>query len=398
MDSKKVIKLNNKITILCFVNWYLPGFRAGGPIQTVANFVEHLGEEFNIRIVCCDRDVNDNDSYQNIKVDTWNIVGKAKVFYASPKTISFNGFKKILKETPHNILYLNSVFTYGFSILPLLVRLLNFNKKTPCIIGPRGEFSKAALSMKSFKKKFFLFLSKIIGLHNNLYWQASTKLELEDIKKNYGDVANKIMVARDLTPRNLISQDISFPKRSKGPLRIVFLSRISPMKNLDFLMSVLSKISKDVEFNIFGPKNDFLYWNKCKKILSKLPKNIKVKIGDEVPHKSVHNVFSENDLFAFPTKGEALGHIILESLSAATPVLVSDKTSWISDNQKGLQAISLNKNKWIKAINDWANISDDEIIFRRKAALKYANKAYLDNLKSIDANKKLFYQASMRDK
>jgi len=169
MDSKKVIKLNNKITILCFVNWYLPGFRAGGPIQTVANFVEHLGEEFNIRIVCCDRDVNDNDSYQNIKVDTWNIVGKAKVFYASPKTISFNGFKKILKETPHNILYLNSVFTYGFSILPLLVRLLNFNKKTPCIIGPRGEFSKAALSMKSFKKKFFLFLSKIIGLHNNLY-------------------------------------------------------------------------------------------------------------------------------------------------------------------------------------------------------------------------------------
>jgi glycosyltransferase involved in cell wall biosynthesis len=390
--------LYHKITILCFVNWYLPGFRAGGPIQTVANFAEHLGEEFDIHIVCCDRDANDDDSYQNIKVDAWNIVGKTKVFYASPKTISFKGIKKILKETPHNILYINSVFTYGFSILPLFVRLLNFNKTTPCIIGPRGEFSRGALSIKTLKKKFFLFLSKVIGLHNNLYWQASSKLELADIQNNYGDVAKKIVVARDLTPSNLILKDKIFPKRVKGPLRIIFLSRISPMKNLDFLLSVLSKISKDVEFNIFGPKDDIPYWNKCKIFLSELPKNIKVNIGDEVPHKNVHNVFSHNDLFAFPTKGEALGHIILESLSAATPVLVSDKTSWISDNQKGLQAISLNKNDWIRAINDWVNISDDEIIFRRKAALNYANKAYLDNLKSIDDNKKLFYKASMRDK
>lgn len=387
-----------KITILCFVNWYLPGFRAGGPIQTVANFAEHLGDEFNILIVCSDRDFKDKDSYQNIKVDNWNIVGNAKVFYASPKTISFRGFRKILKETSHDILYINSVFTYSFSILPLVIRLFNFKKKTPCVIGPRGEFSKGALSIRNLKKKFFLSVSKFIGLHDGLYWQASTKLESIDIKKNYGKIAKNIVVARDLTPRNLDSQCTIVRKRVKGPLRIIFLSRISPMKNLDFLINILSEISKDIEFNIFGPKEDAQYWNKCKKILLELPKNIKVNIGDEVPHKNVYNVFSDNDLFAFPTKGEALGHIILESLSAATPVLVSDKTSWISDNQKGLQAIPLNKNDWIRAINDWANISEDEIIFRKKAALNYANKAYLNNLNSIDENKKLFYQALRRDK
>ena len=93
------------------------------------------------------------------------------------------------------------------------------------------------------------------------------------------------------------------------------------MKNLEFLISVLSKIKSEIEFNIFGPKEDMNYWEKCKIDLKKLPSNIKVNIENEISHNKVLDVFSKNDLFAFPTKGEALGHIILESLSASTPVL-----------------------------------------------------------------------------
>ena len=386
--------MSHKKIILCFVNYYIPGFRSGGPTRTIANFADHLGEEFDIKIICCDRDLNDNKSFSNIHVDDWNNVGKTKVFYASPNTINLLGISKILRETPHDVLYLNSFFSYGFAIIPLLAQLLRLTPKVSCVIGPRGEFSKGALALKTFKKRAFMYLARFLGLYKNLYWQASSQFELLDIKREFGQVAKKIIVARDLTPHALISQKEIFNERIKGPLRIIFLSRISPMKNLDYLIRVISKISKDVELNIFGPKEDSVYWNKCHKSLKELPQNIKVNIGEEVPHEKVFNTFSKNDLFVFPTKGEALGHIILESLTAATPVLVSDKTSWQSDDANGLQAIPLIENEWIHKINEWINLTDDEIFLRRKAALNYANKSYLNNLESIDENKKLFYSAA----
>ena len=37
-------------------------------------------------------------------------------------------------------------------------------------------------------------------------------------------------------------------------------------------------------------------------------------------------MFQEYDLLFLPTKGENFGHVILESMSAGTPVLISDTT------------------------------------------------------------------------
>ena len=83
-----------KKKILCLVDYYLPGFRAGGPIRSIVNFVENLGEEFEIYIICNDRDMFDVEQYENVNIDMWNTVGKAKVFYASKKNLSLKGLKK----------------------------------------------------------------------------------------------------------------------------------------------------------------------------------------------------------------------------------------------------------------------------------------------------------------
>jgi glycosyltransferase involved in cell wall biosynthesis len=383
--------MKHKKIILCFVQYYLPGFRSGGPVRTVANFADHLGDEFDIRIVCCDRDLNDVKPYPNIKIDTWNAIGKTKVFYISVKKTNFFSIKKLLIETQYDILYLNSFFNFGFAILPLFIRYLGFVKKVPCIIGPRGEFSKSALDLKKVKKKFFMFFVKNIGLYKNLYWQASSELELLDIQREFGEVAKKITVARDLTPLSSISQKIIPNRREKEPLRIIFLSRISPMKNLDFLLKVLARVSTAIELSIFGPKENIIYWNSCKELIKKLPDHVKINIGEEVPHENVINIFSFHDLFVFPTLGEALGHIILESLSAGTPVLVSDRTSWVSDGLNGLEALPLSEAIWVEKIEYWSNLSNKQMTDYRKAALAYAEKTYQNNYRSITENKKLFY-------
>ena len=91
--------------------------------------MEHLGDEFEISIICKDRDMLNKESYSNVKIDSWNIVDKAKVFYASQKSLSIRSYKKILNKTNYDLLFLNSFFSPKFTILPLILRQFLLVKK-----------------------------------------------------------------------------------------------------------------------------------------------------------------------------------------------------------------------------------------------------------------------------
>lgn len=382
--------MKSKTIILCLISEYLPGFRSGGPIRSIANFVDQLGDKFEIFIICRDRDLNETAPYPNIKIDQWNKVGKAKVFYASRRMTSLTGMIKLLKQTSYDVLYLNSFFSFSFTILPLLIRYFGIIKLKPCAIAPRGEFSKNALVLKKSKKFFYLKAVKLLGLYNNLYWQASSNFELLDIRRVLHGVPKKIRVASDLisVPRPNLKKS---PNLKPGNFKIIFLSRISPMKNLDYLIETLVKVKKPIEFSIFGPKLDLKYWNKCKRLIKKLPSHIKVNINEEVCPSKVQDVFSQHDLFTFPTKGENFGHVILKSLSAGTPVLLSDKTLWKDDKLLGLQSLPLNNNLWTTTIEKWVELNQEELLKRKQAALSYAKKIKIRNKESLIENKFFFY-------
>ena len=171
-----MIKYNNTSPlpkILCFVGNYLPGFKAGGTIRTIANMVSELNDTFEFLIVTRDRDLSDTVPYQNILINKWNNVGLAKVFYASPSTLSFIGVMRLMRDTQHDILYLNSFFSPFVTILPLIIRRIMLYGKKPVVIAPRGEFSSGALALKATKKKFYCFFAKFAGIYRNLIWQAS---------------------------------------------------------------------------------------------------------------------------------------------------------------------------------------------------------------------------------
>tara|TARA_B100000795_G_scaffold62178_1_gene41757 strand:- start:2298 stop:3470 length:1173 start_codon:yes stop_codon:yes gene_type:complete len=378
-----------KRVLLCFVGHYLPGYRSGGPIRSISNLVENLGDEFKIHIICSDRDLSDKEPYANINTNTWKTVGKAKVFYVSKKNQSFKGIKKLLNETTYDLLYLNSFFSFKSTIIPLLLRKLGLVLKKPCIIAPRGEFSGGALKLKKIKKKIYIKLFKYLNLYNNLYWQASSSFEKNDIIKEITDVEKYIYIAPNLTTPKFFDNKKKFQLRKPGPLRILFLSRISPMKNLDFLLRILTKIKTTVELSIYGPKEDLNYWKHCLTLIDKLPPNIKLSINDEVIQDQVINIFKKHDLFVLPTRGENFGYVIIESLSAGLPALISDKTSWKPNAESGLQTLSLDEHKWVKVITNWCKFDDEMLMKTRYDSLNYAMN-YNANNSSLKKNRVLF--------
>ena len=67
-------------TVLIAIDWYLPAFRAGGPIRSIANLVAALGDDIDFRIVCGDRDLGASEPLP-VDLDTWHTIGKALVLY-----------------------------------------------------------------------------------------------------------------------------------------------------------------------------------------------------------------------------------------------------------------------------------------------------------------------------
>lgn len=324
-----------KRKILTFSGWYLPGYRGGGPIRTLANMVDRLGDEFEFKIVASDRDSKDTKSYPGIIVDGWNNVGKAKVFYISPKRRSLRDIRRILRSTEYDVLYLNSFFS-PFTIKPLLIRWLGLVSDKPLVIAPRGEFSPGSLSLKRLKKRVYIAVVKKVNFYRGVVWQASSEYDETNIRRWFGKDA-KVIIAPDL-PLLIHSLGESEMRCNKvrGILNILFLSRISPEKNLYSALEMLIGLKGQIQFNIYGPIGNEVYWAQCQKIISRLPEYIKVRYCGSVANEKVVPIMEKHDLFFLPTKGENFGHVILEAFCAGCPVLISDQTQWRDLEKKNI--------------------------------------------------------------
>lgn len=380
-----------KNTILIFVGSYLPGFKGGGPIRSVANLVDLLGDEFDFKIITCDHDHGINEPYAGIKPDTWYTVGKAEVYYASKASLRFLPLYRLMKSINFDALYLNSFFSFDFTIKPLLLRLMRLIPKNSTILAPRGEFSIGALKLKWLKKRTYIIFAKKFGLYDNILWQASSIFEEADIKKVFKGINSLIAIAPGLDSCNHENCDITRPTKRPGALDVVFVSRISPKKNLDSALLMLKGLQGDITFNIIGPAEDPLYWQKCQNICNTLNKNIKVFFHGEVEHARVKNIFGANHLFFFPTHGENFGHVILEAFLAGCPVLLSDQTPWRNLDSMGIGwDFALDRpDKFRAALMRCVDMDNNEFDMISQRAIDYG-KSILENPMTLEQNRNLF--------
>ncbi len=328
-----------KPVVLVFVGHYLPAYKAGGIVRTVINTVDHLHEEFDFRIVTSDRDLGDDRPYPDVVVNRWNRVGNALVYYVPSAAHTIANLTALVNSVPGAVIYLNSFFD-PFTVKVLTAGRLGRIERRRIIVAPRGEFAWASLGQKYPKKLAFMLLARLAGLYRGVVWHASSKFESDDIVKVMKVDPGSIHVAFDFalkqpaTAQQTAGSDA--PDDSNAPLRLVFLSRIAREKNLDYALRLLRDVRCDVVFDIYGPTADAEYWQECQRLIAELPSNVVATYRGMVAADRVVDVFSQYDLFLFPTGGEAYGHVIVEALIAGTPVLASRESAW-----RGLEADGL---------------------------------------------------------
>ena len=360
--------------ILILTDYYLPGVKGGGPIQSIRNMVDNLADEFDFYILTSDRDFGDNRSYNNIKTDVWLQVGKAKVYYTDKSKLSFRKLDNILNKFAYDIIYLNSFFSYKFSIMPILLKRVN-RISAKIVLAPRGEFSPGALGLKSNKKKLYIQLSKIIKMYTDVRWHATAITEKKDIESIFGEKVN-IFIAGNLIGTYKGLQFKRSIEKKKNELKVVFISRIHPKKNLKQALVFLKSLKGNIKFNIYGPIEDKSYWDECKEVIEDLPKTISVSYKGVINHDKVTSVFKSHHVFLFPTLGENFGHVIYEALISGCPVIISNQTPWrnLESIQVGWDIDLSDKNKFIRSLQTCVDMGRDDYTIISKNAFYYGIK------------------------
>lgn len=392
LDCEQCATGERRPVILTFNKFYLPGYRAGGPIRTLANMVDRLGDLFDFRIVTLDRDSGDAGPYPAIEPGRWMQVGKAQVMYLPANRVSLSMLVGIGRDVTPDVIYLNSFFDPTFTQRVLWARRLGLLHRAQIILAPRGEFSVGALELKRAKKQLYLYGSTLVRLYHNLTWQASSEFERADIQRDLPFVRNgDIVEAMDLAPAD--DQECAAPSDRKDgtPLRVCFLSRISPMKNLDFALRTLARVKSEVVFTIYGPKEVPTYWAECEALIASMPANVRVNYERELLPTEVSATLSQHDLFLFPTRGENYGHVIHEALGAGLPVLISDQTPWgdVAARRVGWVHPLSDIDAFAFAIDDYASWPSERVAEMKSRAMAYAQERAV-NREVLEANLSLF--------
>ena len=380
--------MGKKTTILLFSDWYEPGFKAGGPIQSCKNTVNTLIDNFDFWIFTSDRDLGDTAPYKGIETDQWiTLRNGAHVFYASPAFPNSANIRKLILQVNPATVYLNSMFSSYFSLLPLWVlRSINFPGRI--VLAPRGMLNQSAVSRKKWKKKIFLTLFALSRISKQIIFHATCTQEEEDVKKFFGIHANVKMIEEIPNFYNKWNARDKQP----GQLNVIFISRVHPIKNLLYAINRIKQVAGcSILFDVYGPVEDQKYFQICRESASQANSHIHINFRGPIANTRIFDVLQNYHVFFLPTLGENFGHVIFEALISGCVLLISNKTPWraLDARNVGWDLPLKSENEFSEKLNELCDMEGDVFNGKSKAAFDYAHE-YISSMNLRNRYLKLF--------
>jgi len=248
-------------------------------------------------------------SYTNIK----NI--KKGATTSLNKFLISNFIKKYVRATLNSlkIPLINAHYTSNDHLFDLIhcAHCLSKNKDKPWVADIEGNFS---LQLSGYLTKLGKRRIRNVLLRDNckqiMPWTESIKKEFI---KEFPELKEKTEVVYPAIPMPKIK-----PKKKKGPLRIIFVSRYFHLKCGLIVLEVMEQLRK--EYGIEGV------------IVSGVPSELKekypnLKIYDLMPQKKLFNLMGSSDLFLYPSAADTFGFSLLEAMSFGLPIITIN-TKW----------------------------------------------------------------------
>lgn len=315
-----------KTRLLVLMGGYWPGHEATGPNQSLRQMCAELRADCETFVIARDRPFGAVSATGASGM--WHDQEIGRVRYLTVGPTGPTGLRELL-TMPHDLLWMNGFHDREFTLPALMMRRIGCVPRTPAVLSARGELAAGALGLKSPRKAAYRSIAHRLRLLSDVFIHAASAEEAADVKRRF-PWSKGVLVAPNVRRMVDVSDEVRARRSTTpgAPLRIVLVGRISRVKNIDFAIEAMARVTVPAHLDILGPVEDVHYWRDCERRIEALPSHVTVKFAGTATNAEIPSAIGDADLFFSPTLGENFGHAIFEALACELPVLISDRTPW----------------------------------------------------------------------
>lgn len=319
--------------ILEAISYLYPAWSYGGPGKLVYEISSSLvAQKHEVVIFSTDafedkrrRRKSDDNDLKETGVEYFFFKNLSNILaYRYKIFLPLDWFFSMVKILPTvDIIHIHEVFTELAIVTSFFANF--FNK--PYIISAHGTLDQFHLSHRKNWKNLFLSLLGRRMFHGASAFVAATKQEEEEyemlgIKKIY-QVPNGIDLRefQNLPPHGLFRRKYKIPPKEKI---VSYLGRINKLKGLDLLVAGFSEVSKRIPSHLIIAGSDDGYLSGIRQQTEKLHLERVIHFPGIVSGRDKLELYSDTDVFIYPSPQEGFSLAILEAAVCGLPLLITD--------------------------------------------------------------------------
>jgi glycosyltransferase involved in cell wall biosynthesis len=195
-------------------------------------------------------------------------------------------------------------------------------QRIPLVISPHGMLEARALAEKPVRKRIALAVFQRNVLDSASLFMATAEAEYQSVRR----LGLKGPVA--IVPIGVPMPDNEARHALTGPRRILFLSRIHPIKGLlPFIKAWHGVGEPGWQVVIAGPDEEG-HLAEVRDLITQLGIESQFEFPGEVDGEAKRALFQSADLFVLPTFSENFGVVVAEAMSYGVPVLTTRGAPW----------------------------------------------------------------------
>jgi Glycosyltransferase len=228
-------------------------------------------------------------------------------------------------------------------------------RRCPAVVAPHGSLQSKVLRKSYAKKRLASLLYEDLNLKNAVCLHATTEQEIGDFRR-YGLENSIALVMNGISNSWLAScgNGAAFIKAHGLPSdkRIaLFMSRIAPKKGLPLLIQAFEAHAKNKPewvLVVVGGDEDG-HKREVMNLVERLGLEGRVFFVNPVFGQAKRDAFAAAELFILPSHSEGFPMVVLDSLGAGVPAIVTKASAWkdletftcgwwVDDNKQGIGA------------------------------------------------------------
>ena len=220
----------------------------------------------------------------------------------------------------YDVLHVHALFAY-----PTLASCMAARRRgVPYVLRPLGTLDPWGLKFRRWKKIPYFKLIERRNLSGAAAVHATSTLEERGIR------ALGLPLRVVTIPLGIDMPDRPPEKRrapsDPGPLNVLFLSRLHPIKGLELLIDAIAEVGSPVAYRLLlAGDGELQYVRGLRELTVRRGVADRVRFGGFVSGDAKQRLLAQADLFVLPSYSESFGVAVAEAMAAGIPVIVSDR-------------------------------------------------------------------------